>query len=428
MVRKQSAKTDDSPYCNIFKYYRGHNETDKTLENNVTKALINVLKYSGESVQQDFVSWLGKRTGIGLQPAGIIDTFLFPRRRDLPNPQIRVMLGIKPYWASWTSRAARGQPDRGERRYDGALLGGDWLVAIESKLYDGMDPGQFKAERRQLGRNAVKREITWRQIHGFLRQLNTTQKPTVEFLTSQFCEYLEMIDQVGFEGFREEHFGRITSDGTWLKEKDDIRDELRGVMNTLAGDLYEFGFAEGGMLKTLYPEWDRVKGLSKRRKEYDWAYVTFFPKRTNSPKWAHQCVLLDLGGQTLHVKAEVTTQEGARKLRSKLCSDEGKKELATILQGVQGRCAPIWFNPYRGDTGYGGELNPTTTLEELKGHVDGLWHELNNHKGRKYLKFELRKQFIKEQIIGTGADLVTEIASTMKSLHPFVQFVNSRSV
>ena len=414
-------------YDNIFGYWRGRNEDNQVLENNVTKALMNVLKLCDNTTKRAFVTRLGDQIKVDLRPRARINCVLFPRRSDLDlsTSQVKVMLGIKPYWAGEPRRGNWRHP--GEPRYDGALVGPGWAVAIESKVNGELNADQIRDGRRHLGPGAVSREITWRQIHTLFSELRIKQEPRSEFLRNQFCEYLKMIHQVGFQGFREEHFGCITSDGNWLKEKDDIRDELRGVMNTLAGDLYESGFADGGMLKEIYPESNPVKGLRKGKKEYDWAYVTFFPKRTRNPKWAHQCVLIDLGDQMLHVKAEVTTQDGLRKLRRRLRSDEGKKELTTILQGVQGRCAPIWFSPYRGDTEYGFELKPTTTVDELEGHLDGLWHELANHKGRKYLKIELRKEFIKEQIIGTGSDLVTEIAGTMKSLHPFVQFVNRSS-
>lgn len=424
---------DNRLYYNLFGYWRGPNEGNKVLENNVTKALINVLELSNDTVRGDFISWLGEQIKINLQPTGITECVLFPARSDLPDAQIRVMLGIKPYWASELHRG-HGRRQEHERRYDGALVGQGWLVAIETKINKDMDTKQFEDERRQLGRSAVRKVITWRQIHEFFSQLKARQEPSSALLINQLCEYLDLIGQVGFQGFKERHFDCITSEGTWAEDKGDIRNELRGVMNTLGGDLYEFKYDDGEILKELYADWDDVRGLRKGRSKYDWAYLYFFPCGTRRTERAHQSITLDLRDLTLSVWARVTTQEGLAKLHRKVSSDEGREKLTGILKGAQEQSAPIWFDLYHDSekkkyqSVFANEITGMTIVKTLHEYIDKLSQELHKHKEEKDLTFALGRGFFKEEVIRTGSYLVREIANTMRSIHPFVQFVNSRKI
>lgn len=424
---------------NLFGCYQGSSKDSEALENNVTKALINVLELSGGTLQQQFVDWLSDLSPKNLDPLLPVGFMLQASPAKLRGPRVKLLIGIKPNWANWSSRAKRRRSDRRERIYDGAIIGRHWIVAIESKIRSGMDADQFEDQRLLLGGNAAKIELTWKQVHDFLKcefpkRSNTKQEPVCEFMTAQFCEYLEKIDLVGFQGFHEELFNCVGDNGAWTMGRDDVREQLSTRMYALAHDLHQRRFADGEKLTRAYPRKSRVRGLHRSKGEYNWAHILFYPRGAHAAARAHQCVLLHLCDGTLEVKAEISTREGIRSLRRKLGSDAGRGELTSILERLQSKCAPVRFDLYRdnrkdypsllaGGTHY---INRAVTRRRLKEYVVELSGELDNHKESKHVKFELSKSFAKRKVVRTGSDLVQEIVDTMESLHPFVRFVRSR--
>jgi hypothetical protein len=410
---------------NIFEYYRGPDK-DSPLENNVTKALLNTLELcESESVKIRFVQWLiNQKAGLELEQdtgnlrIGILEPPTDDEKRDA---NIKIMLGIKPYWADKFEKS--GVKKRARREYDGKIVGQGWLIAIESKLYGGLNEDQFKTLKKQLGGKTKEVIVSWQEIHDFFSSLfsNIPGNRADSLLIEQFTSHLKAIGQVGFQGFEDKHFRFFAQDRLEYGEKEKARKELKDLMNTLGGNLYEYKYRDGKILKELYQGWDWVKGLNKNNR-LDSAELKFC--LSSRKMTSNQCYLdiqfhKDMPDE-LAVWACVETRQLLRKLSTKLSKD--RDELFRILKkkSLTDYMIELRDNkvmPNGGDI----EVRAITKSDLLeRGEL------LRQNADNRGLCFALAKYFKKDEIIKLdGKDQVAKIAEAMEALHPFVKFVNN---
>jgi len=413
---------------NIFEYYRGPDKEDSPLENNVTKALLNTLGLcESKSVRIGFVQWLNQKAGLKLEPdrgnlrIGILEPPTDDEKRDA---NIKIMLGIKPYWADKFDKS--GVKKRARREYDGKIVGQGWLIAIESKIRGGLNEDQFKTLKKQLGGKTKEVVVSWQEIHDFFSPLLSNIRNRADrLLIEQFTGYLKASGQVGFQGFEDKHFGFFAQDRWEHAEKEKARKELKNLMNTLGGNLYEYKYQDGKILKELYQGWDWVKGLNKNNR-LDSAELKFClsaRKETSNQCYVDIQFHRDMPDE-LAVWARVETRHLLRKLSTKLCKDTDelfrilkKKSLTDYMIELRGNIVM----PNGGDNPPDKEVKAIT-----KSYLWDIGDSLRQNADNRGVCFALAKYFEKEEIIKLdGKDQVAKIAEAMEALHPFVKFVNN---
>ena len=203
-----------SRFHNCFYYFRGPSskrkeaELDKQLEDNTTKALINVLKHSDPKLTTSFLESVVGQT---IVPGKEFEYFL--QGRPYPPAEAKVLLGLsnraKIDETSWASAS-------GGSRVDGSIhLPGILTVLIETKVVDALDGSQLQRHALDCGMlggdrwniPSEWRIRSWAQVHKWAKQeLCTTERQPDKFLLSQLVEYLELAGLAPTWTLRTEHF------------------------------------------------------------------------------------------------------------------------------------------------------------------------------------------------------------------------------
>ena len=442
---------------NIFEYYRGptkggdtengDTEETKALENNVTKALINVLELTdgnGEICKR-FISWLSGKIGVKLVPPKV-DKFLLqqgnPGDKYLGRETAKRILGIVPHGFTEQIYAENTRPETEASIPDAWLLGKKWTILIESKRYDGLDKNQIKNHKGILGDLHKPAVISWKQLYTFFSELKDEPENKRllnvknEFLITQFCDFLYLEGLAGFTGFNDnkyfDFFNEQKQKELDAKEKEEIRKELKRKMLALSEDISE-------RTKKCYLKCGPPEGIRKGKNKYDWATFYFLPvynKGTSDKKVkevkAHQCI--QLGSEGLSVWVRVTNDALRKKLLRKIKTD--KDEISRILFKMpKGFFIDLYY--YQSEENHKSFLPEDkweVKLSEFKKRQDlvkyiGEIGEAIEGDGADYddITFGITRRFEPDEVRNTnGEGLVDKIVCTMKKLDDFVKFVNSR--
>jgi len=457
-------------YHNIFDYYRGPSkgrDTEKTraLENNVTKALINVLELTNGNgrgkVCKRFVSWLEKTTRVKLEPCAVREFLLQkskPGHEYLSPGRTRRILGIVPHAFVEDIYSGKARIESRTSLPDAWLLGKDWTILIESKYEGGLDRNQVRRHNKILKskyKNPV--VISWRQIHDFFNELKNESwlNARDKLLIGQFCNFLYQEQLAGFTGFEDakyfDFFDEKKQPKTDKEEKEEIRRELRAKMDALAGDVYDCVKRVKG---DAFPEYSYLKGLNYQPKTlYDSAYFYFLPEKlkygdkvtfeSESEKFmekkAH--ISIQLGSEGLEVWVRLINEalgKGAlHKLVTKIRSRP--RDLINILNRIERKmpsecCIQLYaytekhfnsFLPISPEDLKLGDI-AKASVKDAEVLVKGIAESIEEHRDKKDLVFALTRNFEEEEVIKLkGEELVEKIARTMEKLYPFVEFVNT---
>ncbi|WP_110114906.1 hypothetical protein [Bacillus sp. CGMCC 1.16541] len=183
-----------SIYKNIFHYYRGHTkkgsqETKQLqIENNTTKAFLNVLQHASPLLTDRFIKWLG------LCVEDEHYEFMYQVSNELHRrTKQAVVIGI-----AETEKVIDNQQGRKYYIPDGAILSASISMLIETKigLNSYLDVNQLEGHKsrfaidQEVGENVI---LTWAQVREFFREqqpdfLQCNDIKTC-FLLEQFEEY-----------------------------------------------------------------------------------------------------------------------------------------------------------------------------------------------------------------------------------------------
>jgi hypothetical protein len=233
----------ERPFHNIFYSFRGpsqrsEHEVDVQLEDNATKALVNVLELSTEraSLTRSFVELLASiPVGSGASPS----FFLQGGPAELTAPK-RHLLGI-----SMTGELPQPAPadPSGDGRVDACIhFPDDVLLAIEAKV------GAAELDYAQMARHAQRWGITtpsawrtasWADVHGWVGSRRPAADAVTRFLLDQFLEFLDVAGLTPFMGFRDEDFDFFASDVTTRnpRQRGRIRTRLAACWEAVGREL-----------------------------------------------------------------------------------------------------------------------------------------------------------------------------------------------
>jgi hypothetical protein len=196
-----------SIHSNIFHYYRGQTRksTDETkqlqIENNVTKAFLNVLQHSSPILTKNFFEWLG---------------FKYEKVENLEYLyQVPNILHMKSDFAFILGIADTNVTRNSEiKQYnipDGAILSSEISILIETKigLNSYLNIEQLEGHKSQFQSHQNIKEdpilIVWKEIREFFKTQNNKHGVITDFLLVQFEDFC-IINSIGEVKKSKEYF------------------------------------------------------------------------------------------------------------------------------------------------------------------------------------------------------------------------------
>ncbi len=200
----------ERPHHNVFHYYRGPSKTaegdvyDQQLEDNVTKALVNVLELCGPALTDSFLVRFTADSAGGATPYD----FFLQRGPEEPSAPRRLLLGIA---------MESGLPEHdasvteGEGRIDaGIYTSGALLVVIETKIGSGeLEYAQLAQHSKRWGVAETEgwRSASWPEIYEWVNEeLVRSQDAVTRFLLVQLRDLQRLVGLTPFVGFEAEDF------------------------------------------------------------------------------------------------------------------------------------------------------------------------------------------------------------------------------
>src|SRR5271166_3305169 len=197
---------------NIFYYYRGPSSSGQSakeeeryqaqVEDNSTKALVNVLELGGPALTRGFLARFAPPLADGWPEGCTPALYIQGGPKDVPG-KTRLLLGLS-LLGTVEGDLVEGQ---GGSRIDAAIDVPDvGMLAIEVKVVDSL-------EGPQLARHASRWKTTsplllarWTEVWRWAREERGAAGGLQTFLLDQFCEYLEILGFAPWRGFRLEDF------------------------------------------------------------------------------------------------------------------------------------------------------------------------------------------------------------------------------
>lgn len=241
---------------NIFYYYRGPSKAgaamdaqeqahQRQVEDNTTKALVNVLENSEPALTASFLRRFVP--GAALDGLDGREYHLQGGPQDPAND--KWLLGIS-VLGELDPRPAAAAP-RGGSRIDAAIhLPGSSLALIEVKVVEYLDPHQLVRHAKEWAMPLPPTDVAewpsegpwrrarWADIHEWASEASrTVTDPVSRFLVDQLCEYLELTGLASFAGFRDEHFGWLAlpaAERSW-----DIQSEIKANLRSMWEAIFE---------------------------------------------------------------------------------------------------------------------------------------------------------------------------------------------
>lgn len=285
---------------NIFYYYRGaslsESARERQLEDNTTKALINVIEHCDLKVSSEFLQWLGIKTSekpiCELQRATIGSGSITQKSK-------RILLAIVPSQETLASRDISS--DHTKSRPDAWIYGQDYVILIESKIVGKLDNHQLNRHKSLLISNDEPVVKTWAEIHNFFKYLIVDPSTKDAWLIQQFTRYLENNGMGGFTGFDAEIFDYFINQGD-VDTKRWFREYMNIFAETLSIQLKH--------IDAFYEHYDvgNIKANSMN------CWIAFGPSGDRYRKFAHQSVSIDPMG--IKVFLNVETQPAVTRLKS----------------------------------------------------------------------------------------------------------------
>lgn len=196
-----------SIYSNIFHYYRGQTKksTDETrqlqIENNITKAFLNVFQHSSPLLTKNFTKWLGFKFDIVSELE-----FMYQVSNQLHRKSdYAIVLGIA------DTKLIKKSEIKQYNIPDGAILSSQISILIETKigLKSYIKAEQLEGHKNRFAHNQVFIEepqlVVWKEVRDFFKNQLGKHDSITDFLLNQF-EGFCVINCIGDEKKSKEYF------------------------------------------------------------------------------------------------------------------------------------------------------------------------------------------------------------------------------
>jgi hypothetical protein len=416
---------------NIFYCYKGahqsHQEGERQLENNTTKALVNTLEYCSDPVALGFLEW------IGITAAGEQIKFKLQKKtigeQEIRAKSQRLLLGIVPTKGDENHTAVLdGRGTEEDTCPDAWIYGGDFVVLIESKVIGPLDPDQMRchAHRLQGGmeQQLERKECTWAEVHGFFKglpnKLGDKLSDKDKWILGQFTQYLEEIGMSEFIGLESEIFNYVVT-----LDDEDARQKVYATMRSFAekiiAQIRDLAFYDGYDV-----------GVIHRGDRYCW--VAFGPKGNKYRQWAHQTVALDAYGIDVFVNLELKAVTDRLKERIRRNRQAFREAILSLLPD-EPFSVQVEERKQRQASIYDYHSIATLDARYLKNSELGAYgfdyiETLVEQVSLPYLTVRRRIDRNKALELSQkdqGRPLVSEVTRIIQAFHPLVRFINEES-
>lgn len=235
---------------NVFYYFRGPSKAEggaqaqeesqhRQVEDNTTKALINLLEHAEPNVTASFLNRFLPQASL----EGINGRSYFLQGGPKTPGEPTWLLGLSVLGE--LDPKATAMPANGGSRIDAAIhLPGGSLTLVEVKVVEYLDPHQLARHAKEwqlpmppLDPTAWPNDAPWRlarwaDVYDWASAADQdAQEPVSRFLLEQFREYLQLVGLAPFAGFRDEHFDWLALSAgqrSW-----DIQAEIKAHLRTM---------------------------------------------------------------------------------------------------------------------------------------------------------------------------------------------------
>lgn len=435
-----------SQYHNVFFYFRGPSakalgqpQNATQVEDNTTKALVNLL----ELVDEDLASsWLASlRIDPGLNTS---DWRFFLQRGPEPctatdRRLVIITAGDDASKATWAESTA----DKG--RIDAAIYWpGEILVAVESKVTASLDGGQLIRHAGDWGipvpvvgdGSSLPEEwifTTWADVYEWARaELGRDHTALTRLLLEQFAEYLEIIGVTPFAGFRPEDFALLiarrralaaTADGAATSATDVTDPAQASLVKDRVEKLWK------AVMPRLTPEEQHVLGEIRvgNLKETDdrvWAVTNWGEDGVN--------FTFELAPNQLELDLVAWNAHQADRFEKWLASSQGHASLDQVTgfelvvwrrRAMKSKSGtPFYMHATNTEVESFSLPAPTDLLQRLKGF------RADCERDWELLAYHLRKSWPREEVLDLQEHLVDEAVTSLKSAIPVLAEINKKSL
>lgn len=290
------------PHKNIFFYYRGPSDRtaegaavwDRQLENNTTKALVNLLELATPpAALVPFLKLVGVRVpGEEPQPRYFMSLQHAPEAAQRARRRVAVLL-CPPRTRIHTGGRAGGRPDA--CIYCAAR---STAVLIETKVVPHITRGQLAGHLRDAGWPASTpwRRVSWEELFRLFRSASVkVSRPVDQILLGQFLQYLELIGMAPFEGFSEQDFD------FFVTSNEDYAPILRAKLQRFGVEVYS---RLNLSLKRIYSEGPYVGRIAKKRQARG-IWLGIRKPQDTKDALRHCNFTLELGAEALSINVVV---------------------------------------------------------------------------------------------------------------------------
>ena len=285
---------------NIFYFYKGSQKDDsertRQLEDNTTKALINILENIDQEIVVKFLYY------IGLSSFKINNIQYCLQRNNIGKSSLRrkkelVLLAIVPEKKNILPISYK---NKNYSRPDAWIYNDDFAILLESKVVGCLDYSQMREHYKKLDIKSQSEpkliEITWSDIYTFFKSeielLSKTKQTITKFLLGQFTEYLDMANLTEFTGFDSEFF-----DYFFYHDNEESRKWVKNKINSFVSLIFD---EMSSVDKSFYQSFDI--GVLSKKKNYSW--VAFGPKDKKYRKVTHLSIKFNSQGIEIFINIE----------------------------------------------------------------------------------------------------------------------------
>ena len=218
---------------NIFCYEKRNKKKFNELENNLTRAFLNVLKNNNKFFKE-FLKFIDVKKSMK-EIKNLNIKFQVNEKTDRLKTDKKIQRFILIYSESYdfSKKVSNGnENDKGHTRPDGLIYDQDCAILIESKLNLTPYKKQIKNYKKIFFCNKVDiQKITWEEIYVklnvFLNRItnNNSINSKQYFVVDEFLNYMEMINMKRFDGIP--YFEKIKERPSY--DKDNAREILKSI-------------------------------------------------------------------------------------------------------------------------------------------------------------------------------------------------------
>lgn len=389
-----------SPYRNIFMYYRGASvnqiQADRQLEDNITKSLINLFEHSDKNLLKDFL----KSIGIIISP----DNVVFDLQVALP--------GSRPDALIRANECDIYIESKFEAPFDGGQLQNHMENIKGYLLYISKEKYKEEIKQKYCDGNVI--FLTWTEIATFIikESDNTYPENTVtSFLSKQYINFMEELNMIPFRGWTNRDFESfLVTDNQNARIAEDERKRVKEKLKQFLNETKE----------NIDHKCDFYKGceliIGNLDKEHVWCAIKFRDGKLIDQ--IHVSVIMNAYDFSIGIQIEgyQPTQKAIKKIKNDKEGFQKILEKLTDFNYVIRKRFQIQASKWDSDVVAQIVIGQEITDDDL----DYIVKKMGKYK---YVELRIARIYEKHKVIGKGENFIEDCADTIVILNEIIQFL-----